>query len=170
MHTMPTMLTCVVMANEPGLMQKLTDTLSLVDGYIQLSDVRGYVSSPKIAEIHVRGQHGAGLVAVGDTYLDERTMLADRAQKTYAVPIKQLDEFLADKEMIDEPDFRDENATRIEIWSFDPATLSPDVLTLAVALSYTPREFNQNERAAGAVNELIKPLGFIVPYRNYCFF
>ncbi|MFI8581027.1 hypothetical protein [Ectopseudomonas khazarica] len=158
------------MANESDLIQKLVDTLSPVDGYIQLSDVRGYVSSPKLAEIYVRGVHGAGLVAVGDTYLDARTLLADRAQKTYAVPILKLDQFLADKEVIDEPDFRDVNATRIEVWSFDPAALSPDVLTLAVALSYTIREFMENERAAGAVNELIKPLGFIVPDREYCLF
>ncbi|KJU79269.1 hypothetical protein N619_13710 [Ectopseudomonas oleovorans] len=164
------MLTRVVMANEPDLIKKLKDTLPEIEGYVQLSDVRGYVSSPKIAEIHVRGLHGASLVAVGDTYLEERTLLADRAQKTYAVPILTLDQFLADKEVIDEPDFRDVNATRIEVWSFDPADLSPDMLTLAVALSYTIREFMQNERAAGAVNELIKPLGFIVPEREYgCF-
>lgn len=164
------MLTRVVMASEPDLIRKLKDTLSLVDCYIQLSDVRGYVSSPKLAEMYVQGLHGAGLVAVGDTYLDERTMLADRAQKTYAVPILSLDHFLAGKEVIGEPGFRDTNATRIEIWSFDPAALSPDALKLAVALSYTPREFMENERAAGAVNELIKPLGFVVPEREYGFF
>lgn len=164
------MLTRVVMADEPDLIHKLKDTLSAINGYIQLSDVRGYVSSPKLAEVHVRGQLSEGLVAVGDTYLDARTMLTDRAQKTYAAPLLRLDEFLASKELIDEPDFRDTNATRIEIWSFDPATLSQVELTLAIALSYTSREFMQNERAAWAVNELIKPLGFIVPEREYGFF
>jgi len=161
------MLTHVVMANEPNLIKKLLNTLEQINGKIELSEVRGYVSSPKLAEIHVRGQHGAGLVAVGDTFLDARTMLADRAQKTYAVSILELDQFLDGKEVIKEPGFRDVNATRIEVWSFDPATLSPDQLTLAVALSYTPREFMQNERAAGAVNELIESLGFIVPEREY---
>ncbi|WP_427144053.1 hypothetical protein ACQCLI_12700 [Pseudomonas nitroreducens] len=163
------MLTHVVMANEPDLIRKLLNTISPREGKIELGDVRGYVSSPKLAEIYVRGQHGAGagLVAVGDTYLDARTMLADRAQKTYAVSILELDRFLDGKEVIKEPGFRDVNATRIEVWSFDPATLPPDQLTLAVALSYTTREFIQNERAAGAVNELIEPLGFIIPDREY---
>ncbi|MDG9856960.1 hypothetical protein N5C93_23370 [Pseudomonas nitroreducens] len=161
------MLSHVVMADEPDLIRKLLNTLSPLNGKIELGDVRGYVSSPKLAEIHVRGQHGAGLVAVGDTYLDARTMLADRAQKTYAVSILELDQFLDGKEVINEPGFRDVNATRIEVWSFDPSTLPPDQLTLAVALSYTTREFIQNERAAGAVNELIEPLGFIIPDREY---
>jgi hypothetical protein len=163
------MLTHVVMANEPDLIRKLLNTISPREGKIELGDVRGYVSSPKLAEIYVRGQHGAGagLVAVGDTYLDARTMLADRAQKTFAVSILELDHFLDGKEVIQEPGFRDGNATRIEVWSFDPATLPPDQLILAVALSYTTREFIQNERAAGAVNELIEPLGFIIPDRDY---
>lgn len=161
------MLTHVVMPNEPDIIKKLQNTLTPVSGYIEISDVRGYVSSPKLAEIHVRGQCCEGLVAVGDTYLDARTMLADRVQKTYAVSLLRLADFLASKEVIDEPNFRDTNATRIEVWSFDPAMLSHEVLTLAIALSYTPREFMQNERAAGAVNELIKPLGFIVPEREY---
>ncbi|WP_170842884.1 hypothetical protein [Pseudomonas panipatensis] len=155
------------MANEPDLIRQLLNTLSPMNGKIELGEVRGYVSSPKLAEIYVRGIHGEGLVAVGDTYLDARTMLADRAQKTYAVPIQQLDQFLAGKEVIKEVGFRDKDATRIEVWSFDPATLPPDQLTLAVALSYTIREFQQNERAAGAVSELIEPLGFIVPDREY---
>lgn len=161
------MLTHVVMPNEPDIIKKLLITLTPVSGYIELSDVRGYVSSPKLAEIYVRGQYSDGLVAVGDTYLEARTMLADRAQRTYATPILRLDEFLASKKVIDEPDFRDTDATRIEVWSFDPATLCHEALTLAIALSYTPREFMENERAAGAVNELIKPLGFIVPEREY---
>lgn len=157
----------VVMANEPNLIRKLLNTLEPINGKIEIGAVRGYVSSPKLAEIHVRGHHGDGLVAVGDTYLDARTMLADRDQRTYAVPICQLDQFLNGKEVIKEIGFRDRDATRIEIWSFDPAGLQEEQLTLAVALSYTAREFKACERTAGAVNDLIEPLGFIVPVKDY---
>ncbi|MEE1919149.1 hypothetical protein V0R52_22425 [Pseudomonas asiatica] len=160
-------LTNVVMPNEPDLIRKLLNTLGQVNGKIEIGDVRGYVSSPKLAEFYIRGHHGGGLMAVGDTFLDARTMLADRAQKTYAVPIHQLDSFLADKEVLHEIGFRDVNATRIEVWSIDPSSLPPDQLVLAVALSYTVRELKMNERAAGALNELIEPLGFIIPESDY---
>lgn len=159
-----------VMANEPDLLKKLLNELQYhrakSTGLIDIELVKGYVSSPRLADFHVRGHHGAGLVVVGDTFLDARTMLADRPQKTYALPIYNWSEFVEDKELVDDPEFGDSNVTRIELWPFDPSTLSEQQLTLAVAISYSPREWIAEERIAGAVDQLIQPLGFCVNWDN----
>ncbi|MBZ9784161.1 hypothetical protein K9857_21730 [Pseudomonas sp. REP124] len=159
-----------VMANEPDLLKKLLSELQhrrSKSGLVDIELVKGYVSPPRLADYYVRGHLGAGLVAVGDTFLDARTMLADRAQKTFAVPIQQWSEFVDGKELLDgDPVFGDSNVTRIEVWPFDPSTLSEQQLILAVAISYSPREWYANERVAGAVDQLIQPLGFFVDWNN----
>lgn len=159
-----------VMANEPNLLKKLLNELQYrrsESGLIDIELVKGYVSSPRLADFYVRGHHGAGLVAVGDTFLDARTMLADRAQRTYAVPIQRWPDFIEGKELLaGDPDFCDSNVTRIELWPFDPSMLSEQQLALAVAISYSPREWIADERIAGAVDQLIQPLGFYVHWDN----
>jgi hypothetical protein len=160
-----------VMADEPDLLNKLLNELqykrSKSTGLIDIELVKGYVSSPRLADFHVRGHHGTGLVAVGDTFLDERTMLADRAQKTYAIPIQKWSDFIDGKELlVGDPDFGDSNVTRIELWPFDPSVLSEQQLILAVAISYSPREWCAEERIAGAVDQLVQPLGFCVCWDN----
>lgn len=63
---------------------------------------------------------------------------------------------------IDDPDILDINFARIQLWPFDPSELSVEQLTLAVAVSYSPRDWMMQERVAAAFNDLIKPLGFCV--------
>jgi hypothetical protein len=162
-------MTLVVMANEPNLLKKLLNTLQprARDGLISLAEVRKFVSSPKLAEFHVRGLHGDGLVPVGDTFLDARTLLADRGHQTFAVPIQSWPTFSKEKIIIDNFGINDKKITRIELWSFDPTELDEGQLTLAIGLSYTLREFYQEPRIAGAVDELIRPLGFFVPDEEF---
>lgn len=159
-----------VMANEPNLLKKLLNELQYrrsKSGLIDIELVKGYVSSPRLADFYFRGLHGYGLVAVGDTFLDARTMLADRAQKTYAAPIQGWSDFIEGKELLaGDPEFRDSNITRIQLWPFDPSTLSEEQLILAVAISYSPREWIAEERIAGAIDQLIQPLGFCVNWEN----
>jgi hypothetical protein len=159
------------MANEPILLKKLLNELqykrSKSTGLIDIELVKGYVSPPRLADFHLRGHHGAGLIAVGDTFLEARTMLADRAQKTFAVPIQRWTDFVKGKELLaGDPEFADSNITRIELWPFDPATLAEEELTLAVAISYSPRDWIADERIAGAVDQLIQPLGFYINWEN----
>lgn len=162
-------MTLVVMANAPDLLKKLLNALhwGARDGLISIADVRKFVSSPKLAEFHIRGFHGDGLVPVGDTFLDARTMLADRPHKTFAVPIQSWPEFSKGKIFVENVGFNDKQITRIELWPFDPTELDEDQLTLAVALSYNLREFYGEPRIAGAVDEVIRPLGFFVPDEEY---
>jgi len=58
------------------------------------------------------------------------------------------------------------NVARIQLWPFDPSELSLEqlTLTLAVAISYSPRDWMMQERVAAAVDDLIKPLGFFVDW------
>lgn len=109
-----------VMANESDLLKKLLNELQYrrsESGLIDIELVKGYVSSPRLADFYIRGLHGCGLVAVGDTFLDARTMLADRTQKTFAVPIQRWTDFVKGKELlVGDPEFGDSNVTRIELW------------------------------------------------------
>lgn len=104
------------------------------------------------------------LVEVGDSFLSARTMLADSPQKTYGVPIQIWDDFKKGKELVDDPDIWDMNVARIQLRPFDPSELSLEQLTLAVAISYSPRDWMMQERVATAVDDLIKPLGFFVDW------
>ncbi|MFJ2287814.1 hypothetical protein ACIOUF_15860 [Pseudomonas iridis] len=162
-------MTLVVMANEPDLVKKLLNTLhwGAHDGLISLAKVRNLVSSPKLAEFHIRGLHGDGLVPVGDTFLDARTLLADRPYKTFAVPIQAWPEFSKGKIFLENVGLHDKQITRIELWPFNPAELDEVQLTLAIGLSYTLMEFYREPRVAGAVDDLIRPLGFFVPDEEF---
>lgn len=152
-----------VMANEPDLLKRLFNTLISTEGKIEIGEVREYVSSPCLAEIYIGGRHGAGLVAVADTYLDAKTMLADRAHRSFAVSIFELGLYLKDKSVLAEVHWGDKNVTRLEVWPFDPGNLSQEQLTLAVALSYSDVELRREERVTGALNGLLNPLGFYIP-------
>ncbi|WP_415760600.1 hypothetical protein [Pseudomonas sp. LT1P18] len=190
-----------VMANEPDLLKKLLNVLQHYpkspEGLIDIERVKDYVSTPRLADFHVRGPRGpvmergyfekteladaevrthkgAGLTEVGDSFLSERTMLTDGTQKTYAISIHDLEEFKRDKDVVLEDenfehDFGDANVAQIQIWPFDPAELSEEQLILAVAISYSPRDWLVQERVAGAVDQLIRPLGFFVNWDNIKF-
>jgi len=190
-----------VMASEPDLLKKLLNALQHYpkssEGLIDIERVKDYVSTPRLAEFHVRGPRGAdvlrgyyekakpsdpeirthngmALIEVGDSFLSSRTMLADGTQKTYAISIHELEEFKRGKDIVVEDekfdhDFADVNVAQIQIWPFDPAELSEEQLILAVAISYSPRDWLVNERVAGAVDHLIRPLGFFVNWDNIKF-
>lgn len=190
-----------VMANEPDLLKKLLNVLQHYpkssEGLIDIERVKDFVSTPRLAEFHVRGPRGVvmergyfekteqadpevrthkggALVAVGDSFVSSRTMLADGTQRTYAISIHELEEFKLGKDIVVEDekfdhDFADVNVAQIQIWPFDPAELSEEQLILAVAISYSPRDWLVNERVAGAVDHLIRPLGFFVNWDNIKF-
>ncbi|QZA96064.1 hypothetical protein K3369_20120 [Pseudomonas mandelii] len=190
-----------VMANEPDLLKKLLNAMQhhpkSPEGLIDIERVKDYVSTPRLADFHVRGprgvvmekgyfekteqadpevrtHNGVDLIQVGDSFLNERTMLADGTQKTYAISIQQVEEFKQCRDLVLEDekfdhDFADVNVAQIQIWPFDPAQLSEEQLVLAVAISYSPRDWLVNERVAGAVDALIRPLGFYVNWDNIKF-
>ena len=155
------MLKHLMMANAPNLKSLLIQELQTVPGEsVHLSEVRKFVSCPKLADFYVRGNHGHCLVAVGDTFLESRTMLADRAHPSFALPLQCYEEFLIGKEVVREVGRKDGPLTRIELWPFNPGDLSPDQFVLAIALSYLPHEYRMDERLAIAVESLLCPLGF----------
>ncbi|MCP1496230.1 hypothetical protein J2Y86_000937 [Pseudomonas migulae] len=190
-----------VMANEPDLLKKLLNAMQYhpksPEGLIDIERVKDYVSTPRLADFHVRGprgvvmgrgyfekteeadpevrtHNGVSLTEVGDSFLSERTMLADGPQKTYAISVYDLEEFKRGKDIVledenSEHDFADTNVAQIQIWPFDPAELSEEQLILAVAISYSPRDWLVNERVAGAVDGLIRPLGFFINWDNIKF-
>lgn len=189
------------MANEPDLLKKLLNVLQhypkSTEGLIDIERVKDYVSTPRLADFHVRGPRGfvmkrgyfekteqadpevrthkdRALVEVGDSFLSTRTMLADGTQKTYAISIQEVEEFKRGKNIVlddenVEHDYSDVNVASIQVWPFDPAELSEEQLILAVAISYSPRDWLMQERVAGAVDDLIRPLGFYVNWDNIKF-
>ncbi len=83
--------TKLVMADEPDLLERVQkhfrDESVLSDGRTPMRVLRSLVSSPRLADYTVLGFNSDGFVHVGDSFLDEHTMLADWTQKTYGVEL-----------------------------------------------------------------------------------
>lgn len=157
----------IVMANHP-------DVISLVRVFLEdeklskqtavpLYILKACVSSPRLFDVYLRDFPRNSFLEVGDSYLDSRTMLADLPQKTYGISLtdwnltkdyyRNAENFLPN----------DNSISRVQIWPFDPRSLSPEQLKLAVAVSYSDLELYREPRLSGALRDLLADYG-IEPY------
>jgi hypothetical protein len=148
------------MANHPDLLRRLrqhfSEEYTLNDGRTPWRVLRSRVSSPRLADISVRGFDPAGCTEVGDSFLEKHTMLADRPQRTYGMSLDRWKEVSPSITEVETFAFRDGTVSRIQIWPFDPLSLSPEAMRIAVAVSYTSLELIREPRIVGAVNDLLR--------------
>ncbi len=154
------------MANQEGLIKKLHDQLKYGDSLIDLDDVRAYVSSPRLFDVIIRG-FNEPLAIVGDTFLDQRSMLADWPQRTYGISFEQWQSLSSGVALIGDFHHNDTSVSKIQVWSFEPSSLCEEQMRLAVALSYTTAEFRAESRIVGALNHVLNDLGFYVDEDRY---
>ncbi|WP_439850012.1 hypothetical protein ACTACG_17210 [Pseudomonas syringae] len=149
----------IVMANHP-------DVISLVRVFLEyerhskqtavpLYILKACVSSPRLFDVYLRDFPRNSFLEVGDSYLDSRTMLADLAQKTYGISITDWN--LIKDHYRNAENFlpNDNSISRVQIWPFDPRSLSPEQLKLAVAVSYSDLELYREPRLSGALRNLL---------------
>jgi hypothetical protein len=104
----------------------------------------------------VKGFDPAGCIEVGDSFLEMHTMLADRPQRTYGVSLERWGEISSSITEVETFAFRDGTVNKIQIWPFDPLSLSPEAMKIAVAVSYTSLELIREPRIVGALNDLLR--------------
>lgn len=152
----------IVMADEPDLEAFLRDQLAyeFSQGSVDLSCVREHVSSPRLTSFGVKAFCHPGLVLAGDSYLSKGPILGDRAQRTYAISIKEWGAIDCFVERLVHADFRDEAVMRLEVWSVDPRRLSPFAMAIAVAMSYKRSELLAESRISLALDELVTRWGY----------
>lgn len=148
------------MANHPDLLKRLlqhfSEEYTLNDGRTPWRVLRSRVSSPRLADIYARDFDPVGCTEVGDSFLEKHTMLADRPQRTYGLSLDCWKEISPSITEVETFAFREGNVCRIQIWPFDPLSLSPEAMKIAVAVSYTSLELIREPRIVGALNELLR--------------
>ncbi|WP_162556260.1 hypothetical protein [Pseudomonas sp. 31-12] len=129
--------------------------------------VKNFVSSPRIMDIYVRDVVIETPTFVGDSYLDQITMLADKRQKTVGISLKTWAVLEKTAGRVEKYHFNDASISVLQIWPFDPMSLSDDHLKIAIALSYTTGELRAESRIVGALNEVLEGLGFGIVSERY---
>lgn len=154
--------TSVVMADHPNLQEHLLRELEweFNQGPVNLKQVRSLVSSPRLTSFYVRAFSHPALAITGDTYLDNRTMLADCLQKTWAISLQEFTHLTGLVEFVDEYCPKDASVMKLQIWPYDPKCLDDFAMAVAVALSYTPAELMAESRISLAIDELVSDWGF----------
>lgn len=154
------------MANREKLIEDLRDWLKDGDSLIDLEDVRGVVSSPRLFDVAVQDLKES-LVSVGDTFLDQRSMLADWPQRTYGVSLERWRILSSKTQLIGAFHHNDASVSKIQVWSFEPGSLTEMQMRLAVALTYTNAELRAESRIVGALNHVLNDLGFCLDGDRY---
>lgn len=152
----------VVMANHPNLLTYLKRELDFEfsNGAVNLRLVKGYVSSPRLFDFYAKRIDLPGMVEAGDTYLDRRTMLADRSQKTFALSYVDWLQNQPRFEVVESFAARDSRIVNIQVWPYASAELDEFQMAIAVALSYTRRELDAESRISSAIDDVVSPYGF----------
>lgn len=154
----------LIMANHPNLLPRLcqhfSDEYTVNEGRTPWWVLRSIVSSPRLADVYVKGFDPAGCSEVGDSFLDKHTMLADRPQRTYGVSLERWGQISASLTVVDTIPFRDCTISRIQIWPFDPLSLTLEAMKIAVAVSYTALELIREPRLVGAINNVLHAYNF----------
>lgn len=152
----------VVMADFPDLLAYLCRRLAweFKRGKVDFKMIRSIVSSPNLASMHVRSFSHPSLCIAGETYLDTRTMLADRRQRTYALSLNTWNQLADAVEVISEYHFTDLSVMRIQVWPFEPSLLNDFQMAVAVGLSFTPAELMADSRISLAIGELVSEWGY----------
>ncbi len=155
------------MANQAGLIDDLHSHLSSEFKLVDLEIVRSYVSSPRLMDIYVRQFPIQDQFFAGDSFLDQRTMLADSPQRTYGVSLLSWSLLKTDVEIVENYHYCDSSVTKVQIWPFDPRALTEPQSRLAVALSYTNLELYAEPRIIGSLNDILEEIGFFVDPERY---
>jgi len=155
------------MADQAGLIDDLRSHLSNGSELVDLEIVRSYVSSPRLMDVHVRQFPVHDWFFAGDSFLDQRTMLADSPQRTYGVSLPSWSLLQTRVEIVKDYHYNDGSVAKIQIWSFDPRTLTEPQARLAVALSYTSLELYAEPRIIGSLNDILEEIGFFVDSERY---
>lgn len=155
------------MANQAGLIDNLYRHLSNGSGLVDLENVRSFVSSPRLMDVHVRQFPVHDWFFAGDSFLDQRTMLADSPQRTYGVSLPNWSTLQTAVEIVEDYHYSDSSIGKIQIWSFDPRSLTEHQARLAVALSYTSLELYAEPRIVGSLNDILEEIGFFIDPERY---
>lgn len=121
----------IIMANSSSLREEVLRHI-YSEGVFRFLQLRDLVSSPRLADHLLEYIDTDGLVLVGDSFLNHQICCGECERSTYAI---SLDRWLAIK---DEVRFaRDgaesnEGAICIQVWPFDPSSLSLQALSIAV--------------------------------------
>jgi hypothetical protein len=118
-------------------------------------------------DVHVRQFPVLDWFFAGDSFLDQRTMLADSPQRTYGVSLPSWSLLQTRVEIVKDYHYNDGSVAKIQIWSFDPRTLTEPQARLAVALSYTSLELYAEPRIIGSLNDILEEIGFFVDSERY---
>lgn len=155
------------MADQEGLIDDLHRHLSNGSGLVDLEKVRSFVSSPRLMDVHVRQLPVHDWFVAGDSFLDQRTRLADSPQRTYGVSLHDWALLQTSVEIAQDYHYSDSSVARIQIWSFDPCSLTEDQARLAVALSYISLELYAEPRIVGSLNDILEEIGFFIDPERY---
>lgn len=117
--------------------------------------LKAYVSLPRLFDIYLRDFPSAYFFEVGDSYLSRKTILADLPQKTYGISLYDWEHIKGNHEDAGHFSTQDYSVSRVQVWPFDPKSLSSDQLTLAVAVSYSDLELYREPRLCGALRCLL---------------
>lgn len=122
---------------------------------VPLYVLKSLISSPRLFDVCWRDFKSEEFVAVGDSFLDQHTMLADGRQKTYAISIDQWGALQNEYISVSDYKWDDKTISIIQVWPYDASNLTFDQLALAVAVSYTEVELLAEPRLCGALNDLL---------------
>ncbi|MFT0475086.1 hypothetical protein ACMSI6_14230 [Pseudomonas antarctica] len=122
---------------------------------VPLYVLKSFISSPRLFDVFLRKFNSEDFVVVGDTFLEKHTMLGDNKQKTYAVPIGKWKTLQFLYQDISDFETKDEEVSKIQVWSFDPLDLNYEQMILAIAVAYNELELLEEPRLCGALNDLL---------------
>jgi hypothetical protein len=157
----------IMMANHPNIISLvkifLEDEKPSKQTTVPLYILKACISSPRLFDVYLRDFHDSSFLKVSDSYLDSLTMLSDLPQKTYGISL--TDWSLIKSRYQDAGSFlpNDKSVSRVQIWPFDPKSLSAEQLKLAIAVSYSDLELYREPRLSGALRELLVDYG-VEPY------
>lgn len=126
------------------------------DGETPFFVLASLVSSPRLFEAFWKNVEPGSFVEAGDTFLEKHTMLTDNRQKTYAISLAEWHEAASKYTDVEQYELDDASISRIQIWPYDPRTLSFEQMVLSVGMSFTDAELQEEPRLCGALRDLMK--------------
>lgn len=114
------------------------------------------VSSPRLFDVFWKDVATDAFVKAGDSFLEQYTMLCDNHQKTYAISWNEWQKLDGTYATVDEYDINDTSISKIQVWPYDPRTLTFKQMVLSVGVSFTDEELQEEPRLCGALRELMK--------------
>lgn len=122
---------------------------------VPIHELKSLISSPRLFDVYLKDFVGSEAILAGDSYLDLHTNLGDSIQKTYAITLGDWEVVCELYAEVDSFHFRDASISKVQVWPYDPRSLSPEQMRLAVAVSYTDSELLEEPRLCGALRELL---------------